>query len=335
MTQFDPNGVGVKGTIFGLPWTEEEAEIIVLPAPWDVTVSFGAGTALAPEAILEASSQIDYYHLDIPEAWRKKVAMAEIPEVWQAKGKALRIKAEAYINWLEEGGVSKHKGMMGVILQEINEECAQLNEYVAQETLYWRGQGKRTILLGGDHSTPLGHIRALATEEPFALLQIDAHADLRIAYEGFDFSHASIMHNVLKDVNVKQLVSVGVRDLCEQEAAEHVANSKITCYYDQRLKERLFQGESWAMLCQEIINSLPEKVYVSVDIDGLHPSNCPNTGTPVPGGLSFDQLTYLLNQLRKSNKTVVGADLVEVGNNDWDANVGARMLWQLVHLLDQ
>lgn len=334
MTKFDPNGVGVKGTLFGLPWTEEESEIIVLPIPWDVTVSYGAGTAYAPQSILDASSQIDYFLLDKPEAWRTKVAMTDIPEVWLAKRKDLRWKAEQYINWLEEGSDPKQEMAMEAIRLEVNEECAQLTEYVMQETAYWSDEGRKTILLGGDHSTPLGHIKALAVKQSFGVLQIDAHADLRTAYEGFDHSHASIMHNVLKETNVSHLVSVGIRDLCEQEAKEIETNSKITCFYDHLMKERLFQGESWSILCKDIVNSLPDKVYISLDIDGLDPASCPGTGTPVPGGLTYDQLIFLFKTLKRSGKTIVGADLVEVGSYEWDANVGARVLWQLVHLLD-
>lgn len=334
MTNFDPNGVGVKGTLFGLPWTEDESEIIVLPIPWDVTVSYGAGTAYAPRAILNTSTQIDYFILDKADAWQTKVAMADIPEVWLAKRNELRWKAEQYISWLEEGSDPDKEMEMEAFRLEVNEECAQLCEYVMQETVYWSAEGKKTLLLGGDHSTPLGHMRALAAKQSFGVLQIDAHADLRPAYEGFEHSHASVMHNVLKEKNITQLISVGVRDLCEQEAQEIEANSKVTCFYDQLMKERLFQGESWSILCKEIINSLPESVYISVDIDGLDPSSCPGTGTPVPGGLSYDQLSFLFKTLKMSGKTIVGADLVEVGSFEWDANVGSRILWQLVHLLD-
>ncbi len=334
MSQFDPNGVGIKGTLFGLPYSLEEADIVVLPIPWDVTVSFGAGTSEAPDAILDASSQIDYFKLDKKQAWKTKVAMAEVPEVWLAKGRGLRQKAELYIDWLENGSEPDLSLQMENIRIEINEECAQLNEYVRQETIYWRAKGKKTILLGGDHSTPLGHISAIANEHQIGVLQIDAHADLRKAYEGFEYSHASIMQNTLQAEGVDSIVSVGVRDLCEEEALLIRKDARVTCFFDQRVKERLFHGESWSIICHEIISSLPDQVYLSVDIDGLDPSHCPNTGTPVPGGLSFDQLKFLITQLKLSGKTIVGADLVEVGAEEWDANVGSRVLWELVHLLN-
>lgn len=333
MNSFDPNDVGIKGSLFGLPWTVDEADVIVLPMPWDVTVSYGAGTGMAPQIILEESSQIDYFRLDKPLAWKTKVAMAKIPEEWLAKGKLLREKAEKYINWLENGSEPSMALLMENHRIEINQECFLFNEYVRQETDSWHKRGKKTIVLGGDHSTPLGHIMAIAKMQQIGVLQIDAHADLRKDYEGFEYSHASIMRNALQADGVNSIVSVGVRDLCEEEALLISEDARLICFFDQRLKERLYQGESWSNICHEIIGSLPEKVYLSVDVDGLDPSHCPSTGTPVPGGLSFDQLKFLIAQLKLSGKTIVGADLVEVGAEVWDANVGTRVLWELVHLI--
>lgn len=329
---FDPNSVGVKGTLFGLPYATEIAQIVVIPIPWDVTVSYNGGTAQGPKAILEASTQIDYEIPGIPNAWKLGMAMAEIPEVWESLGKTLRTQSEIYIEWLESGSDDALKDEMGKRLTQINEECAQLMRYVQQETEYWRQQGKLTILLGGDHSTPLGHMLACAQQEEFGILQIDAHADLRKAYEDFDYSHASIMFNALQSSNISKLVQVGVRDYCEEEE-NYINNSKgrVVTFFDQDIKEAQFDGKTWSAQCAEIVSELPEKVYVSFDIDGLDPKLCPNTGTPVPGGLELDQVTYLIKEVVKSGRNIVGADLTEVssGNDEWDANVGARALYRL------
>ncbi|WP_286743412.1 MULTISPECIES: agmatinase family protein [Roseivirga] len=334
---FNPNNVGVKGTLFGLPYSTEDAKIVVIPVPWDVTVSYGAGTSDGPEAILEASSQLDYEQPDVKEAWKIGVAMAEIPEVWYSLGKELRAKSEQYIEWLEEGSDPEQEEYMLKILAEVNRECAQLMEYVEQECTYWQEQGKLTVLLGGDHSTPLGHIRTCAKRHAnLAILQIDAHADLRIAYEGFEYSHASIMYNALKTPEIKKLVQVGIRDYCEQEA-EMVRNSKgrIVSFYDQLIKEQQYRGESWDAICEKIIAELPDKLYLSFDIDGLDPKLCPNTGTPVPGGFEFEQVMYLIKKAVQSGKKIVGADLNEVspGEDEWDANVGARALYRVINLM--
>lgn len=334
---FDPNGVGVKGTLFGLPYDTESAAIIVIPVPWDVTVSYAAGTADGPEAILEASPQIDYAQTDIREAWKLGIAMTEIPEVWYARGKDLRQKAEAYIDWLEGGSNPEEAVGMQAKCAEINESCARLMEYVRQECEYWQSKGKLTVLLGGDHSTPLGHIKALAQQHTaFGILQIDAHADLRQAYEGFTYSHASVMYNVLKEVpQVCKLVQVGVRDFCEEELAMIRQDERIATYFDQDMKEAGYGGATWQAQCEEMIAELPDQVYISFDIDGLDPKLCPNTGTPVAGGLELAQVMYLIKTVVKSGRTIIGCDLNEVspGKDEWDANVGVRALYRMVLMM--
>ncbi|OEK01065.1 agmatinase [Roseivirga sp. 4D4] len=336
INDFDPNSVGVKGTLFGLPYTTENAQIVVIPIPWDVTVSYNAGAAQGPKAILEASTQIDYEVPGIPNAWKLGVAMAEIPEVWESLGRSLRVKSEIYIEWLEAGSDEALKDEMDERLAQINAECTQLMRYVEQETEYWRQQGKMTILLGGDHSTPLGHMLACAKEGEFGILQIDAHADLRKAYEGFDYSHASIMFNALQSSKINKLVQVGVRDYCEEEKNYIDASDKrVVTFFDQDIKEAQYKGKTWSEQCTEIIKELPDKVYISFDIDGLDPKLCPNTGTPVPGGLELDQVNYLIKEVVKSGRKIVGADLTEVspGIDEWDANVGARALYRLTSLI--
>lgn len=336
-SSFDPNAVGVKGTLFGLPYDEESADIIVIPVPWDVTVSYNAGTSDGPAAILDASAQIDYAQTDIANAWQMKIAMTELPEVWYAKGRELRKMAVRYIDWLEAGSNAAQALGMQSLCDEINANCAQLMEYVQQEATYWRSMGKLTILLGGDHSTPLGHIKALAQEhKSFGILQIDAHADLREAYEGFTYSHASIMHNVLQTPQVEKLVQVGIRDFCEEELS--LINNqpdRIRTFFDQELQAKSYEGVSWQQQCAEIVSQLPENVYLSFDIDGLDPKLCPNTGTPVPGGLELDQVMYLFKEVVKSGRTIIGCDLNEVspGSDEWDANVGARVLYRMALLM--
>ena len=336
---FDPNGVGVKGTLFGLPFTTDDAAIVVIPVPWDVTASYGAGSANGPAAILEASSQIDYAQPDMEEAWKLPIAMAEIPEVWQSRGKQLRGKAEGYIDWLEKGSPEAQEAEMMAVRDEINEQSLQLSVYLDQECIYWHDQGKLTLLLGGDHSTVYGHITALTEQyESFGILQIDAHADLREAYEGFTHSHASIMHNVLQIESIERLAQVGIRDFCEEEKEKiRTSDGRIRTFFDADLKAAQFEGRTWANLCDEIVASLPDKVYISFDIDGLDPKLCPNTGTPVPGGFELEQVMYLIKKVVLAGKTIIGADLNEVapGANQWDANVGSRALYRMALLMAQ
>ena len=192
-------------------------------------------------------------------------------------------------------------------------------------------------LLGGDHSTPLGLLQALAEKHPqFGILQIDAHFDLRKAFEGFTHSHASIMYNALDLPQVHKLVQVGIRDYCQEEV-DVVAQypGRIHCFYDRDLRRSVLHGENWWTICKRIVHSLPKEVYISFDIDGLDPSLCPNTGTPVPGGLQWEEVLMLLETIVESGRKIIGFDLVEVSGateNEWDAIIGARMLFKLCNL---
>ena len=330
---FDPYGVSLEDSgLFGLPFNVDEAEVVVLPVPWDVTTSFTDGTSSAPEAIMWASKQVDLYYAGHKDAWKMGITMDEIPLEWVDLNKHYRKKALEVITKLE-AGVSVDSPDLSSLLSEINDQCAELVDYVYNRSKEQLAKEKLVGVLGGDHSTPLGLIKALSeTHEEFGVLQIDAHADLRESYEGFEYSHASIMANALKNPSVTKLVSVGLRDVCEQEMdVIFNSNDRIVGFFDEQLKSKSFNGINWNEQCSDIINELPKKVYISFDIDGLSPDLCPNTGTPVPGGLSFEQAVYLIKKVVSSGRTIIGFDLVEVGisETEWDTNVGARMLYHL------
>lgn len=223
-------------------------------------------------------------------------------------------------------------------LKEINEGSAIMNQWVEEKATDVLASGKLLGLLGGDHSTPLGYYKALAKHiGEFGILQIDAHCDLRRSYEGFKYSHASIMYNTLQEIpEVKRLVQLGIRDYCMSECEFVTSNQeRILTYYDKDIKERLYEGASWKQIVDEIVAALPEKICISFDIDGLDPKLCPNTGTPVQGGFETEQIFYLFKKIYQSGKKIIGFDLCEVGisDTDWDANVGARILFKLCNLL--
>lgn len=336
-TVFDPNGIGANnGNLFGLPFDTNAAELVIIPVPWEVTVSYNAGTARAPEAVLQASPQLDLYDPDYHNAWQQGIAMLPIDQNLLIKNDQLRKQASDYIAFLENGGdITQHIAMQQ-IRDQINQACEELKQNIKKQATNLIKQNKKVALLGGDHSTPLGLMEAIGEQYGnFGILQIDAHADLRPAYEGFTYSHASIMYNALKLPNVTHLISVGVRDACDAEI-ELIKKTpkKGYAYYDWKIKQKvnITQQYTWAEYCQQIIKKLPQQVYISFDIDGLDPKLCPNTGTPVPGGLQFAEASYLIKTLVKSGKKIVGFDLCEVGisdHNDWNANVGARILYKL------
>ncbi len=333
---FDPSQPGLAdASIFGLPFTAKESEIIIIPVPWEVTVSYGAGASEGPEAILEASFQVDLHHQEFPELWKLGIYLDQNTETEQWADDSVRFKALAQpiIQALENGEKIEELPELKRDLESINHACKELNEGVKLQTLKWLSQGKKVGLLGGDHSTPLGYYQALSeVYDNFGILHLDAHMDLRIAYEGFTYSHASIMYNALQLPQVSKIVQVGIRDFCEQEVGVVQDQGKrVAVHTDADLKSEVFNGKTWDVQCDAIIAALPQQVTISFDIDGMYPWYCPNTGTPVPGGFSFEQATYLLSKLAASGKEIIGFDLVEVapGDDDWDGNVGARMLFHL------
>jgi agmatinase len=336
---FDPSQPGLAdATIFGLPFNSEQSEIIIIPVPWEVTVSYGAGASEGPQAVLDASFQVDLNHQNFPDLWKLGLYYAEIPDTWKTDSDKYKILAQPIIQALEEGLNIADIPALQVDLNTINEACHTVHQQVKEKVEYWINQGKKVVLLGGDHSTPLGYYQALATKHnDFGILHLDAHMDLRIAYEGFTYSHASIMYNALQIPQITKIVQVGIRDFCEQEVSVvNEQNGRVVVHTDSDLKKETFEGVTWQQQCEVIINALPQKVCISFDIDGMYPWYCPNTGTPVPGGFSFEQATYLFNKLGDSGKEIIGFDLVEVApgeNDDWDGNVGARMLFHMCGVL--
>jgi len=331
INNFDPNGIGLNnGNFIGLPFSEDEAKIILLSVPWDVTVSYADGTSLAPNHILRASLQLDLFQPEINDAWKLGIYMRPPLSYFLNLNNNTRLKAKKYISFLESGGNFTESKDMQTVLAEINASCEKLNSYVYEECIALLKKGKLPAVVGGEHSTPLGLMHALYdTYGKFGVLHIDAHMDLRNSYEGFTYSHASIFNNAITNNYISELIQVGIRDYCNEEMIFAQENN-IRVFYDDDLKTNSFNGMNWHQQCQKIISLLPNNVYVSFDIDGLNPHLCPNTGTPVPGGLEYAEALYLIKELVKSGRKIIGFDLCEVGGeNEWDANVGARILYFL------
>lgn len=339
LSAFDPNSAGnPNNNIFGLPFSEEESRLVILPIPWEVTVSFGSGTARSAEQIMKASLQVDLFDPDMPDNWKQGFFMKEPDRKILLKSDYLRKEAELYIDYISKGELVDSNQFMKKTLKEVNEGGHFLNSWVEQQSKSLLEQGKLVALLGGDHSTPLGYMKAIGEKHgDFGILQIDAHCDLREAYEGFVYSHASIMYNALKEVpQLSKLVQVGIRDFSQGEYEYIQGNpERIKTYFDRDIRFRQYEGETYNSITDEIINSLPSKVYISFDIDGLDPKLAPNTGTPVQGGFETEQVFYLFEKLRQSGKQIIGFDLSEVSTSEtgWDANVGARILFKLCNLL--
>lgn len=332
MDGFDPSGPAMHDGIFGLPSTPEQARVVLVPVPWEATVSYGAGAADGPAAILKASRQVDLLDRETGKPYRDGIAMLPISREVRAWSDEARQKA---LPLIEAGGPGDDPALRRAA-EEVNALGERLNQWVYDQVRHWLERDRLVGVVGGDHSVPFGAIRAVAERHPgLGVLHFDAHADLRRAYEGLRWSHASIMYNVLHELpGVARIVQVGVRDFGEDEDALIRENpERLRTYFDADLRTKLFDGENWHRLALRMAADLPHEVFVSFDIDGLDPALCPHTGTPVLGGLSFPEAATVFRALVETGRRIVGFDLVEVapgpdGRSEWDGNVGARVLYK-------
>ncbi len=333
MAPFDPSAPAAGGGLYGLPTTVDEAGVVVIPVPWEATVSYGAGTAGGPAAVLQASRQVDLLDRETGRPYAAGIAMLPIPDDVRAWSEEARRAAAPVI----EAGGSDGSPAHAAAIATVDALGDRMNAWVYDHARRLRAAGKLVGVLGGDHSVPYGAIRAAAEAHPgMGILHLDAHCDLRDAYEGFRWSHASIFFNVLRDLpGVARLVQVGIRDYSDDEDAFVAANAeRVTVYFDADLRRQIFEGETWKRVSSRIAAALPKEVYLSFDIDGLDPALCPHTGTPVLGGLSFPELSFLMRTVVESGRRIVGFDLCEVapdpGGSEWDGNVGARVLYKQI-----
>lgn len=323
----------------GLPTTVQDARVVLLGVPFDATTTYRTGTALGPMAILEASAQID---LDDPRLGRisdRGIAMEPI-EPWIAElSAAVRPDAEPIIAAQGQGPLDE------AARQRVDAACERVNDFVRQRVADLLDQGKTPGVVGGEHGVSLGAIDACAARvDALGVLQIDAHMDLREAYCGLAYSHASVMRNALMLVpGVSALSQVAIRDACREEfdfarQADQTLGKKVTTVLADDLAELGGAWQPFQDRIEEAIKPLPQHVYLTFDIDALEVYLCPNTGTPVPGGLTFHQAQAIIQAVIDSGRTVVGFDLVEVApdpqrpDRSIDAVVGARLLYKLCAL---
>lgn len=323
--------------MYGIATDIDQASLVYIPVPWEVTTSYGNGTSRGPEAILQASPQLDLHLRDLPKHYLKGFHLAQTGSEIARLNEEHKPVAKAIQEHLEAAGTLGNPELLAA-LDSVNAASRRVNELVYEHCTALGRSGKQLAVIGGDHSSPYGLIRYLGEKYSgdFGVLHVDAHLDLRDSYQGFQFSHASIMNNVLAlPMGPRKLVQVGIRDFCEEECNLAADDSRVSVFYDEDIKARMYGGESFAGIVDEIISELPGQVYISFDIDGLRPDLCPHTGTPVAGGLEFEQARFLIRALVRSGRRIIGFDLCEVCPNpgdpadEWDGNVGARILFLL------
>jgi agmatinase len=241
----------------------EQALFHVLPVPYEKSVSYGGGTALGPNAILQASWQL---------------------EEWDGKSKPC-----------DEGIYTCEPVDCSVAPQQVIDNIAKATADIIKS-------GGMPVVLGGEHTVTYGVIKGLrdAGIEDFGIVQIDAHADLRQAYEGDFLSHASVMKRAV-DMGIP-LYQLGIRAYCEEEMAFREEFGVLYQDADELVPNRIQSIE--------LPDDFPQKVFFTLDIDGMDPSVFPSTGTPVPGGLDWYQTLSLFESVAKQRE-IIGFDIME------------------------
>ncbi len=241
----------------------EDAYFHVLPIPYEESVSYGGGTSKGPAAILEASWQL---------------------ETWDGKSKP------------SELGIHTHPpvSMEGNAEQVVNNIATATKNIVENKGF--------PVGLGGEHTITYGIVKGLreAGYDDFGVVQIDAHADLREAYEGNPYSHASVMKRVV-DMGVP-LFQLGIRAFCEEEIATRKACGVHHIDADILVPQNI--------QTLELPDDFPRRVFFTLDIDGMDPSVFPSTGTPVPGGLGWYQTLSLFESVAQQRE-IIGFDVNE------------------------
>ncbi len=268
-----------EGIINCKNWKESDA--IILSANYDRTSSFGKGADGGPAAIIGClNNQIEFF---------ERITKAEICKT-------------AKISHIDLGNLN---------LLSPEEMVAKVSERFDE----FYKEERFVVMLGGEHSVSNGAFHALAKEKPeeITVLHIDAHADLRDSDEDYSdkswgkYSHCAVMRRA-HDVGLKS-VQVGVRAYSKEEEG-FMKENKLTVFE---------WGHDNVPEIDEIVNAIQtDKVYLSIDVDGIDPSHMPATGTPVQGGLEWYYLQRLLKRLFEK-KVVIGADIVEVAPREFDS----------------
>lgn len=317
---FDPDAASSGEGVFGIPQSDS-ALFSLIPVPWDATASYGKGTNKGPAQLYNASQQVDLEDVDVGPVWKKGFN-------W--------IQQSLKINKWNNEAIKISKLNRKRALNQINRFSERLNQLVYKLSMNAYEKSSVPVIIGGEHSVSFGGIKAFADKNnrsKIGILHIDAHADLRPHFEGYEYSHASIMHNVLEKIpNVSTLVQVGIRDIGKVEYDLIKRDRRIHTFFDKRIAEELLRGKTFQSIVNKIVELLPKRIWISIDVDGLKYSYCPSTGTPVPGGLDFWQLYFLLEAASKRSN-IAGFDIVEIGNSEWDGNVAARILYKLCGLI--
>lgn len=253
--------------------TVDRAQIVIVQAPYEHTVSYGGGTKKGPKAIIDASAYVEFYDDETDRELCFDLGIATDKPL--AFGAATDSKALAIIQ----------------------KRVAQL---LAKE--------KFVVTLGGEHTISAAPIAAHLEHYPtMSVLQFDAHSDLRDSYQGSKYSHASVLARVAEMMPPKRITQVGIRALCSEERA-FIRENKVNTFFASALHKG-DHGKNWA---KKVVQTLGKDVYITFDVDALDPAIMPSTGTPEPDGLTYHEALEVVREVVRSGRRVVGMDVVEL-----------------------
>ena len=284
------NFLGLEGD--AAEW--DHAGVVILPIPYEATVSYQGGTKRGPAAIVEASRYIELYDQELDGEPGPDVGVCTLP--------ALHLSSAG-----PEAAVRELREAYDAILA---------------------AAGERLVIgLGGEHSITSAPVMAYAARQPegrrLSVLQFDAHGDLRLEYEGSPYSHASVMARCIDTID---LVQVGIRAITvEERALIREREGSITTIF----AEEMWDNEAWI---DRALAALGDDVFITFDVDYFDPSLMPATGTPEPGGLTWYPTLKLLRRVFEE-KNVVGADVVElapIGGNAAPDFVVAKLVYKMI-----
>lgn len=264
----------------------QTARAVIVPFPYEGGVSYGRGAADAPQAILEASQQVEFYD-----------------EV---------LEAEPY-----------RVGIVTTAVPDIADDAEHMLAGLTAFTEALLNQDKFVVLVGGDHSISPGYVRALSRLHPvFGVIQLDAHADLRQTYQQSPDSHACAMARI-REITPHTL-QIGIRSMAAREAQQVQKDNLLMCTMHQWRQGRFDLKAALA--------TLPEKVFITLDLDVFDWSVIASTGTPEPGGMGWDEMLELLHEIFAA-KEVIGCDVVELAYQPQDHNspfAAAKLIYKMI-----
>lgn len=324
----------VSEALFETQETEQNLQTIIIPAPWNVADDIGSTASTAPEHIAKCSREASLQNYRAPLR-ASHVVMAHMDQDWQAENDRLRVQALDCL-------ISRdtHAECHRALRVEVDTLCQKLRNNIRKDASVLIGSGKTVGLLGGDCSTPLGLLDALAGfYNNFSLLHIGARCRLHAPSQLFECTPRHFMKHVLKMPFIPRITQVGMRT-CTREEVQCMESEEGRWhpFDDDYMQSQTQKGIPWREVCASVVETLSDRVYISFDLGALAYYTCPNTADPLPGGMSLYQAMELIKQVEVAKKRLIGFDLCQVNPTAvergfcQDVQMATAILRRLVHV---